>query len=271
MPELPEVETTRRGIAPLVEGKLITAVITRTAGLRRPFPERLDELLAGQTVRLVERRAKYLLLRCDNGTLILHLGMSGHLRVVPQQLHPGRHDHVDLIFADGNCLRFNDARRFGLLLWTTDEPALHPLLAGLGPEPFAETMTGDRLYRLSRGRKTAIKPFIMDQQIVVGVGNIYANEVLFQTGIDPARAAGRVGLVRYRLLVEAIRQVLGRAIEAGGTTIRDFSDVEGRPGYFSIQLQVYGRGGEPCPRCGQDIRRIRLGQRSTFFCRTCQR
>jgi len=271
MPELPEVETTRRGIAPLVEGKTIALVTTRTAGLRWPFSPRLGELLAGQTIRAVERRAKYLLLRCDSGTLILHLGMSGHLRVVSHELPPGRHDHVDLVFADGSCLRFNDARRFGTLLWTTEDPALHPLLAGLGPEPFDAAMSGERLYRLSRGRKMAVKPFIMNQQVVVGVGNIYASEALFRAGIDPARAAGRVGLARYRLLAASIREVLGEAIAASGTTIRDFSDSDGRPGYFAIQLQVYGRAGEPCLRCGQAIRQSRLGQRSTYFCRACQR
>jgi formamidopyrimidine-DNA glycosylase len=270
MPELPEVETTRRGIAPLVEGKTIALVTTRTLGLRWPFPDRLGELLAGQTICKVERRAKYLLFRCDSGTLILHLGMSGHLRVVSHKLPAGRHDHVDLVFADGSCLRFNDSRRFGALLWTADDPASHPLLAGLGPEPFDEEMTGERLYRLSRGRKIAVKSFLMDQQIVVGIGNIYASEALFLAGIDPARAAGRVGLARYRRLVAVIRTVLGEAIAAGGTTIRDFRNSEGRPGYFAIQLQVYGRDGEPCPRCGQAIRTRRIGQRSTYFCRACQ-
>ncbi|OHB30178.1 MAG: DNA-formamidopyrimidine glycosylase [Desulfuromonadaceae bacterium GWC2_58_13] len=270
MPELPEVETTRRGIAPLVEGKTIVSVVTRVVGLRWPFPPHLGAILAGRTIYTVERRAKYLLLRCDGGTLILHLGMTGHLRVVSPRVPPGCHDHVDLVFADGSCLRFNDSRRFGALLWTSDDPALHPLLAGLGPEPFDEAMSGERLYRLSRGRKNAVKPYIMDQRILVGVGNIYASEALFRAGIDPARAAGRVGLVRYRRLTAAIREVLDAAIAAGGTTIRDFSDSEGRPGYFAIQLQVYGRTGEPCLHCGEAIRQRRLGQRSTYFCRFCQ-
>jgi formamidopyrimidine-DNA glycosylase len=271
MPELPEVETTRRGIAPLIVGKTIVSAVTRAAGLRWPFPPRLGELLAGQTISAVDRRAKYLLLRCEKGTLILHLGMTGHLRVVSQRVPVGRHDHLDLLFTDGSCLRFNDSRRFGALLWTSDDPEAHPLLAGLGPEPFAEGMSGDRLYRLSRGRKTAVKSFIMDQQVVVGVGNIYASEALYRAGIDPARNAGRVGLVRYRRLAAAIREVLGEAIAAGGTTIRDFSDSEGRPGYFALRLQVYGRSGDPCPRCGQAIRQSRIGQRSTYFCRACQR
>ncbi len=271
MPELPEVETTRRGIAPLVEGKRIASVITRTAGLRWPFPERLDELLPGQTIFAVQRRAKYLLLRCDRGGLILHLGMSGHLRVVPQISPAGRHDHVDLVFADGSCLRFNDPRRFGALLWTADDPLRHPLLAGLGPEPFDAALNGDYLHRLSRGRKAPVKAFIMDQQVVVGVGNIYASEALFRAGIAPGRAAGRVGLARYRLLATVIREVLGEAIAAGGTTIRDFSGSDGRPGYFAIQLQVYGRSGKPCPRCGEAICQSRIGQRSTYFCRACQR
>ncbi len=271
MPELPEVETTRRGLAPLVTGKVIVSVVTRTDGLRWPFPDRLGEILAGQSILALERRAKYLLLRCDSGTLILHLGMSGYLRVVSHELPAGRHDHVDLVFADGSCLRFNDCRRFGALLWTTEDPALHPLLVGLGPEPFDEGMTGDWLYRLSRGRKLAVKPFIMDQQIVVGVGNIYASEALFRAGIDPARAAGRVGLTRYRRLASVIREVLGEAIAAGGTTLRDFRNSEGRPGYFAIQLQVYGREGAPCPRCEQPIQQRSIGQRSTYYCRACQR
>lgn len=271
MPELPEVETIRRGIAPLVEGKTFVSATTRVAGLRWPFPAGLQALLAGRTILLVERRAKYLLLRCDHGTLILHLGMSGHLRVVSHELPPGRHDHVDLVFADGSCLRFNDARRFGALLWTEVDPYAHPLLAGLGPEPLHKTLTGAMLYRLSRGRKMAVKPFIMNQQIVVGVGNIYANEALFRAGVLPSREAGRVSLARYRRLVADIRDILGAAIASGGTTIRDFSSVDGRPGYFALSLQVYGKGGEPCPHCGEALSHTRLGQRSTYFCPSCQR
>lgn len=271
MPELPEVETIRRGLAPLITGKIILSAIFRVKGLRWPFPADLDGLPAGQTIHAVERRAKYLLLRCDRGTLILHLGMSGYLRVIDKNLPPGKHDHVDLILDDGHALRFNDSRRFGALLWTTDDPRNHPLLAGLGPEPLDQTMTGDYLHQRSRGRKVAVKSFIMDQRIVVGVGNIYASEALFRAGIHPAREVGRISSERYRRLAEVIREVLEAAIAAGGTTIRDFSDSEGKPGYFALQLQMYGREGEPCPGCGRPISQGRIGQRSTYFCRGCQR
>jgi formamidopyrimidine-DNA glycosylase len=226
--------------------------------------------LAGQQVVAVERRAKYLLLRCGDGTLILHLGMSGHLHLVAAGMPPQLHDHVDLVFTDGTALRFNDSRRFGALLWTPDDPHLHPLLVELGPEPFAAEMDGAYLYRRSRGRQGAIKPFIMDQQVVVGVGNIYASEALFRAGINPRRPVGSINRVRYERLAEAIREVLTEAIAAGGTTIRDFTDAGGKPGYFRLQLKVYGREGEACPACGRSIVQERLGGRSTYFCRKCQ-
>lgn len=271
MPELPEVETIRRGIAPLVEGRTIAGAVVRAPGLRWPFPDDLGAILAGQQVLAVGRRAKYLLLRCTSGHLLLHLGMTGHLRVVASETPPVKHDHVDLQFTDGNALRFNDSRRFGALLWTPADPHLHPLLVELGPEPFAAEMDGDYLFRRSRGRRSAVKTFIMDQTVVVGVGNIYASEALFQAGIHPETEAGKIGRDRYERLAQAIREVLDAAIAAGGTTIRDFVDSTGKPGYFHLQLQVYGREGEPCRRCGKSIQALRLGGRSTYFCRTCQR
>lgn len=271
MPELPEVETTRRGLEPLLCGRTITGAVLRVAGLRWPFERNLGGILAGQAIGAVERRAKYLLVRCDGGTLLLHLGMSGHLQVVPAERPAGRHDHVDLLLDDGRVLRFHDPRRFGALLWTTADPQQHPLLVELGPEPFAAEMDGGYLYRRSRGRTLAVKPFIMDQKVVVGVGNIYASEALFRAGIAPTRPAGRLGRQRYARLAAAIRQVLAEAIAAGGTTIRDFRGEGGKPGYFAIQLQVYGKDGQPCPRCSRTLRTRRLGQRSSYYCPGCQK
>jgi len=271
MPELPEVETIRCGIEPFIKGRQITRVEVRTSRLRWPIPVDLARRLCGQTVYAVERRAKYLLLRTEGGTLLIHLGMSGFLRVLQLPQPSGKHDHADIEFAGGLCLRLNDVRRFGALLWLEGEPRLHALLADLGPEPLSAELTGDYLYERSRGRRLAVKPFIMDSKVVVGVGNIYASESLFRAGIDPARAAGRISLARYDCLTTSIRQVLQEAIVAGGTTLRDFSDQDGRPGYFAQQLQVYGRAGEPCSACGQAIIKIQLGQRSTYFCRQCQR
>jgi formamidopyrimidine-DNA glycosylase len=271
MPELPEVETTRRGLEPWLLGRTVARVVLRTPKLRWPFTPGLQQSLVGQTVRAVERRGKYLLLRFAGGTVILHLGMTGRLHLVQADLPAGRHDHVDILFTDGSCLRFNDARRFGALLFTPDDPAIHPLLIELGPEPFAVEMTGGYLYQRSRGRKVAVKSFIMDHRVLVGVGNIYASEALFRAAIHPGRAAGQVSLTRYERLAEAIRQVLTEALAAGGTTMRDFLDAEGRPGYFSQQLQVYGRGGEPCLVCGRSIRVQRIGGRSAFYCSHCQR
>ena len=271
MPELPEVETTRRGVEPLVAGRTVAGLVLRVDKLRWPLSPRLEVDLTGQTVRVVERRAKYLLLRCRSGTLIIHLGMTGHLRVVPATQPPDRHDHIDLVFTDGSCLRFSDSRRFGAFLWTDGEPLQHPLLAALGPEPLGEALRGDYLFRQSRGRRGAVKSFIMDQRVLVGVGNIYASEALFRAGIHPGRTAGRISAARYGRLSRAIRQVLEEAIEAGGTTIRDFSGSDGRPGYFSLRLLVYGRAGEPCSTCGRPVRRQVIGGRSTFWCAACQR
>jgi len=272
MPELPEVETTRRGIAPHVTGRRVEKVIVRQRRLRWPVPAALDRELPGQVIASVSRRAKYLLLGTDRGTVILHLGMSGNLRLVPAAEPPGKHDHVDIVLDDGRALRLRDPRRFGAVLWTRTDPAGHQLLRDLGPEPLDEDhFDGDYLFQRSRGRRQSVKTFLMDSHTVVGVGNIYANEALFMAGIRPGIAAGRISRPRYRRLAEAVVQVLGDAIAAGGTTLRDFLASDGRPGYFAQQLRVYGRAGLPCPVCGTPIRGTRLGQRSTFYCPQCQK
>jgi formamidopyrimidine-DNA glycosylase len=271
MPELPEVETTRRGIAPHVGGRRVAFVHVRQPRLRLPVTDDLERILPGQRVGSVERRGKYLVLRCTDGALILHLGMSGSLRITDGAgPAPGAHDHVDIGFEDGAILRLRDPRRFGLLVWTADDPLSHPLLCDLGPEPLAAGFDGAYLYERSRGRSTAVKSFIMDSRIVVGVGNIYASEALHGSGIHPQRAAGRVSAARYEALAGAIRDVLKAAIRSGGTTLRDFRGGDGKPGYFATRLAVYGREGESCRNCGGIIRCVRLGQRSTYFCPVCQ-
>ncbi|GAP64796.1 formamidopyrimidine-DNA glycosylase Fpg [Mizugakiibacter sediminis] len=270
MPELPEVETTRRGIAPHLEGHRVTRVLLRRPDLRWPIPRAIRTALPGQRIDAVERRAKYLLLHTAAGSALLHLGMSGSLRVLPADTPAGKHDHYDLALDSGRVLRFTDPRRFGCLLW---QPAgrLHPLLAGLGPEPLDAAFDGDHLWRLSRGRSAPVKTFLMDQGVVVGVGNIYASEALFAAGIHPKRAAGAVSRARYARLAAAVRRILAHAIARGGTTLRDFLAPDGAPGYFEQELAVYGRAGEPCRVCGTPIRAIALGQRSTFYCPRCQR
>ena len=270
MPELPEVETTVRGIAPHLTGQTILEVVLRTAKLRWALDHELCHLLPGQKIISIERRAKYILLRCDRGTLIVHLGMTGILRVIPAGTTEQKHDHVDLIFSNGQALRFTDPRKFGIFTYTEKSADAHKCLANLGPEPLIGSFSGAYLYQLSRGKKQALKPFIMDQKTVVGVGNIYASEALFRAGIHPARQAGRIGLKRYDKLAEAIKTILNEAIAAGGTTISDFRQSDGRPGYFDQELQVYGRGGMKCVKCGQLIKSFRLGQRSTFYCAHCQ-
>tara|TARA_R110001599_G_scaffold353459_1_gene592653 strand:+ start:366403 stop:367215 length:813 start_codon:yes stop_codon:yes gene_type:complete len=270
MPELPEVETTRRGVSPYCCGEVVTELVVREPRLRWPVPEQLPLLMAGQQIETVERRAKYLLFNMAPGSLLVHLGMSGSLRVVGPGLLPGKHDHIDIRLQSGSCLRYHDPRRFGSFLWL--EPGgKHPLLDHLGPEPLSGEFDGDLLYRLSRGRSGSVKSFIMDGKVVVGVGNIYANEVLFLAGIHPKRPAGRISRARYTLLADCIKQVLTSAIDQGGTTLRDFVGGDGRPGYFAQQLFVYGRNGEACKHCGGTLREIRLGQRSSVFCVTCQR
>lgn len=271
MPELPEVETVRRGVGPHVQGRRIARILVREGRLRQPVPEDLGERFAGALVKDIARRGKYLLFDTAAGWLILHLGMSGSLRLVAAAQPPGKHDHVDLELDDGRILRFCDPRRFGLLLWTAESPILHPLLAGLGPEPLEENFTGAYLWNKAQGRGLAVKSLIMDSRIVVGVGNIYASEALFRARIRPDRTAGSLERRHCDRLVEAIKTVLGEAIAAGGTTLRDFVDGQGRPGYFRIQLQVYGRGGEACPVCARPLETTRIGQRSTFFCRRCQK
>ncbi len=271
MPELPEVETTRSGIEPHILHRTISVVTVRDPRLRWPVPPGLSGHLEGCEVRSVKRRGKYILLDCGRGHLILHLGMSGSLRLVAEGTSAAAHDHVDIQFDHGVVLRLRDPRRFGAVLWTEEPPVQHPLLRDLGPEPLGGGFGPDYLYKRSRGRRGGVKPFIMDGHVVVGVGNIYANEALFIAGIRPDRAAGRISRARYAALVAAIRDVLAQAIEKGGTTLRDFVNDAGKPGYFSQQLQVYGRGGEPCTRCGAVLAETRLGQRSTVFCRHCQR
>ncbi len=270
MPELPEVETTRRGVEPHCLGLRISGVVVREARLRWPVPSQLQPVLAGQVIESVERRAKYLLFRMQAGSLMVHLGMSGSLRVVDRDTPPLTHDHIDIQLEGGSALRYHDPRRFGSVHWIPAGDS-HPLLQGLGPEPLSVDFNGDVLYRRSRGRKGPIKHFIMDAKVVVGVGNIYANEALFLAGIRPDRAAGRVSLARYEFLSEKIKQVLTNAIAQGGTTLRDFVGGDGRPGYFAQQLYVYGRSGEPCKHCGEPLRERRLGQRSSVYCVTCQR
>ncbi|MDI9728857.1 bifunctional DNA-formamidopyrimidine glycosylase/DNA-(apurinic or apyrimidinic site) lyase [Stutzerimonas stutzeri] len=270
MPELPEVETTRRGIEPHLVGQRVSRVLVRDRRLRWPIPEDLDVRLSGQRIEAVERRAKYLLIRAETGTLIVHLGMSGSLRLVDAASPAAKHEHVDILLESGQALRYTDPRRFGAMLWS-DEPLAHVLLASLGPEPLGEDFDGDRLYRLSRGRSMAVKPFIMDNAVVVGVGNIYASEALFAAGIDPRRPAGSISRARYLKLGEEIRRILAMAIERGGTTLRDFVGGDGKPGYFQQELFVYGRGGEFCRNCGGTLREIRLGQRASVYCGRCQR
>ena len=270
MPELPEVETSRRGIAPWVERQQISDVVIRDRRLRWPVPAEIDRNLPGQRVRALKRRAKYLLFETDAGTAMLHLGMSGSLRIIDQAEPAGKHDHVDIRFTSGKALRFRDPRRFGSLLWA-DTAADHQLLRHLGPEPLSKDFDGEHLYRRSRGRRVCVKQFIMDASVVVGVGNIYASEALFMARIHPKRRAGRVAAGRYDRLAGAIRNVLERAIRAGGTTLRDFHGGDGEPGYFSQQLDVYGRAGDPCRACRHPLAVAVIGQRSTYYCKRCQR
>ncbi|EED31923.1 formamidopyrimidine-DNA glycosylase [gamma proteobacterium NOR5-3] len=270
MPELPEVETTRRGLRAHSEGRQVVAVTLRDTRLRWPVPTSLPQMLRGQSILALERRAKYLLFRMDRGTLLVHLGMSGSLRVLLEPLAPAKHDHIDIELDSGALLRYNDPRRFGSFQWFATGEPLAPL-GKLGPEPLSDDFHGGRLFDLSRGRKIAIKPFIMDGATVVGVGNIYASEALYLAGIRPDRAASRVSRVRYELLAGHIKQVLTNAIEQGGTTLRDFVGGDGKPGYFAQQLYVYGRSGEPCKACGTTLRDKVIGQRASVYCIACQR
>lgn len=270
MPELPEVETTRAGIAPHVNNRTVSRVVVRNPKLRWPVPARLNQKLRNQSVRSLTRRAKYLLFEFERGTLMLHLGMSGSLRINPIETNVGPYDHFELQFDNGQCLRLRDPRRFGSVHYDSAAILQHPLLANLGPEPLSDDFDGAFLYRRSRGRRQSIKAFIMDSRIVVGVGNIYASEALFEAGITPARQAGKTTRPRYDRLARAIKSVLNKAIAKGGTTLRDFTSYSGQPGYFRHELKVYDRAGKPCRVCGQPVRAKRLGQRSSYYCTTCQ-
>lgn len=268
MPELPEVETTLRGIEPAIAGQVIRRIQVRQGSLRWPVNPNLAQLVEGQTVRQLSRRAKYLLMHLEHGSMLVHLGMSGSLRLVQPNAELRKHDHIEMSMGNGSILRFHDPRRFGCWLWSEAD---HPQLAHLGPEPLSQDFTGDRLYQLSRGRKAGVKPFIMDNKTVVGVGNIYASEALFRSGIRPDRTAGNISLRRYTELAGHIKEVLGAAIVQGGTTLRDFVNGNGEPGYFQQTLAVYGRGGESCVACDGQLKEKRLGQRSSVFCPRCQR
>src|SRR5690606_25196691 len=270
MPELPEVETTRRGLAPHLTGRRVERVVLRRPDLRWPIPGEVPGLLAGQRIDGVRRRAKYLLLDTAAGSALMHLGMSGSLRLVPEETPVRAHDHFDMVLDDGRALRFNDPRRFGCLLWQPPGET-HPLLASLGPEPLSDAFDGEWLWQLSRGRRAPVKTFLMDQAVVVGVGNIYAAEALFMAGISPLRAAGRVSRARYEALAGAVKAILLAAIERGGTTLRDFLAPDGAPGYFEQELSTYGRGGQPCRRCGAALKQRPIGQRTTVWCGRCQR
>jgi len=303
MPELPEVETTRAGLAPHLIGRRVVVATLRRPDLRWPIAAEIRDLLPGQRIDAVRRRAKYLLLDTAAGSALLHLGMSGSLRVLPADTPVRDHDHVDLVLDSGRVLRFNDPRRFGCLLWQPPGE-VHPLLAGLGPEPLSvekathgvspkgtscgaseasdgvafdgttstgAAFNGDYLYALSRGRRVPVKSFLMDQKVVVGVGNIYVAEALFAAGISPLRAAGKVSRERYRRLADAVQSILAYAITRGGTTLRDFISPDGAPGYFEQELSAYGRGGEACRRCGRALKQALVGQRATVWCGHCQR
>jgi formamidopyrimidine-DNA glycosylase len=270
MPELPEVEITRQGIAPHLTGRTVTGVVVRHHGLRWPIPKSLAKSVTGARIAGVQRRAKYLLVDCGRGTLIIHLGMSGSLRVLASSTPPGPYDHFDLCVGE-SVVRLRDPRRFGAVLWHGGAPATHPLLAHLGAEPLSDAFDGGMLWRAARGRRVAIKLLLMNAAIVVGVGNIYASESLFRAGIHPRTPAHRVSRARADRLAAAVKATLADALAAGGSTLQDFVGADGAPGYFQQQYFVYDREGAPCRVCGTAIRRIVQGQRSTYFCPTCQR
>ncbi len=270
MPELPEVETTRRGIEPHIIGQNIKEVVIRQPSLRWPIPIDIGDKLKNQSICSVNRRGKYLLINTEAGNLMIHLGMSGSLRISNAREEIKKHDHVDIVMNNGAILRYHDPRRFGCMLWVGREPHKHVLLEKLGPEPLTSDFNFEALFALSRKRNTPVKSFIMDSHVVVGVGNIYANEALFIAGISPRRKAGKVSKSSYEKLVLAVKTILAEAIEQGGTTLRDFIGGDGKPGYFKQSLRVYGRGGEPCVNCAKELKEIRLGQRSTVYCTNCQ-
>jgi formamidopyrimidine-DNA glycosylase len=275
MPELPEVETTRLGLLPIVTGKRIVAVTVRDRRLRWPIPGDFERMLNGRAIRDISRRGKYLLWDCragrERGYLLTHLGMSGSLRILKTKEPPGRHDHVDLAITGGTIIRYTDPRRFGAMLWIHGAAASHPLIDVLGPEPLEPQFNGEYLFRASRGRSVSVKEFIMNGHVVVGVGNIYASESLFRAGINPRRPAGRISARHYDALAAAIKFTLAAAIRAGGSSLRNYVQADGELGYFQVNAFVYDRAGLPCRRCDTPIKSLRQGQRSTFFCPTCQR
>lgn len=272
MPELPEVETTRKGVAPYLKSASINDVIVRQSSLRWPIPDDIADILKQQTIHRINRRAKYILVECDSGTLIIHLGMSGSLRVLKEwQDHPvGKHDHVDILLSNGHCLRYTDPRRFGAILWTDQPIDQHKLIAHLGPEPLEESFDAQYLKQQAKTKRCSVKSLIMNGHIVVGVGNIYANESLFLAGIHPKTSAFKLTIKQCQTLTEKIKQVLEKAIQAGGTTLKDFTDSEGKPGYFAQELNVYGRKDESCPLCGDKIKHYKETQRATYYCPSCQ-
>ena len=271
MPELPEVETTRRGLAPHLINQRIRTAVVRNHAMRLPVPRWLPQLVAGTTIESVERRAKYLLIGCGSGTLIVHLGMSGRLWLVDSTAAVTAHDHFDLVLENGNIARLRDPRRFGLVLWQSGDPLSHPLLASIGPEPLSPDFSGASLHDATRNRTAAIKLVLMDSHVVAGVGNIYASEALFRARINPKLAAHRVSRARYDVLAAKVRETLEAAIQAGGSTLRDYVGGDGRAGYFQNEHLVYGRAGEPCYACGTALRELKQGQRATFYCPVCQR
>ena len=270
MPELPEVETTLRGIEPHIDQQIITDIIVRNASLRWPVPSDELQTLIGKKVTQVERLAKYILIHTDSGVILLHLGMSGSLRALTTEQAAEKHDHIDIVFANNRVIRLNDPRRFGCCLLLQEPVKRHKLLASLGPEPLSDDFNGDVLFKLSRGRSIPVKNFIMDGKVVVGVGNIYASESLFQAGIRPTTSVKRISRARFEKLATVIKAVLSKAITAGGTTLNDFTQADGKPGYFAQELQVYGRDKEPCNQCGTIIKSQVIGQRNTFYCPQCQ-
>ena len=267
MPELPEVETTAVGIAPLLVNQRIKKIVVRNRQLRWPVTDQIELIAKDRAIKTVKRRAKYIVVDLDHGSFLIHLGMSGSLRLISESDILKKHDHVQMYLSNDYVLTYHDPRRFGCWLWSNDD---HKLLDSLGPEPLSKSFDGSYLWGLSKGRKLSVKAFIMDSKIVVGVGNIYANEALFSSGIRPNRHAGRISLKRYELLAKNIKSILTAAIKQGGTTLRDFTNGRGEPGYFEQSLNVYGRAGEKCLNCGSILREIRLGQRSSVFCMTCQ-
>ena len=270
MPELPEVETTLRGISPHIKNQIVSQVIIRQPKLRWPIPEDLPQRIEQQTLNSLSRRAKYLLLHFSTGTLLIHLGMSGSLRVIADNTPPAKHDHFEILFEHNKSIRLTDPRRFGAVLWLGKNPESHPLLSKLGPEPLSTEITANYLYQKSRGKKVSIKQYLMNQSVITGIGNIYCTEALYYAGIKPTRAAGNISLKRYQNLLNKIQETLSLAIEQGGTTLRDFVGSDGKPGYFKQELSAYGRSGLPCKHCKQALTEIKQANRSTVYCSNCQ-